>query len=88
MRLHELNRKVFIKNYVSNILYCAFGANQKPTYEDYEEFLKSRCFPETRDKIKIDLDALNIPFHDPMMIIERTQGRMEEDEFRIIIERE
>lgn len=83
----ELNRKVYIKNYVSNILYCAFGANQHPSYEDYEEFLKSRCFPETRDKIKLDLDALNIPFYDPMMIIEKTQGKMEDDDFKVIIER-
>ena len=65
----------------------AFGADNSTDYEDYEEFLKSRCFPETRDKIKIQLDALGIPFYDPMLIIGITQGRMAEDDFWIIIER-
>lgn len=83
----EMNRRLFIKNYTSSIMLCAFGANQKPDYDDYEEFLKSRCFPETRDKIKIELSALNIPFYDPMLIIEKTEGRMTEDDFWILIER-
>ncbi len=30
----------------------AFGADNSTDYEDYEEFLKSGCFSETRDKIK------------------------------------
>lgn len=83
----ELNQKVFIKNYVSNIMYCAFGNNLNPNYEDYEEFLKSRCFPETRDKMKIELEALNIPFYDPMLIIEKTGGHMAEDDFWIMIDK-
>ena len=83
----DMNRKVYIKNYISNIMFCAFGSNQKPTYVDYEDFLKSRCFPETRDKIKIELSALGIPFYDPMLIIEKTEGRMAEDDFWILIER-
>ena len=83
----EIARVVKIKNYERNIMFLAFGANNSPSYEDYEEFLKSRCFPETRDKIKIQLEALNIPFYDPMMIIEKTEGRMAEDDFWIYIER-
>lgn len=83
----ELERKIKIKNYVHNIMYLAFGSNNHPSYEDYEEFLKSRCFPETRDKMKIELAALNIPFYDPFMIIEKTKGRMAEDDFWIYIER-
>ena len=63
------------------------GYTKNPTYEDYEEFLKSRCFPETRDKMKIQLEALGLPFYDPMLIIEKTQGRMAEDDFWILIER-
>lgn len=74
-------------NYTNNIMFRAFGANNNPNYDDYEEFLKSRCFPETRDKIKIQLDALGIPFYDPMLIIGKTQGRMAEDDFWIMIER-
>lgn len=83
----EINRAIKIKNYERNIMYLPFGANNEPSYEEYEEFLKSRCFPETRDKIKIELSALNIPFYDPMMIIEKTGGRMAEDDFWIYIEK-
>ena len=82
----EINRRVRVRNYTDNLLYRAFGINGNPTYEDYEEFLKSRCFPETRDKIKIELELLGIPFYDPMLIIEKTNGRMAEDEFWIYIE--
>ena len=57
-------------------------------YEDYEEFLESRCFPRERDKIKIELKRLGIPFYDPMMIIEKTEGRMAEDDFWIKIVRD
>lgn len=83
----DVNHKVYVKNYVSNIFFRAFGENDKPTYGDYTEFLKSRCFPETRDKIKIQLDALGLPFYDPFLIIQKTQGRMAEDNFWIKIER-
>lgn len=83
----DINRKVVIKNYTNNIMYRAFGAKVSPNYDDYNEFLKSRCFPESRDKIKIQLEALGIPFYDPMLIIEKTQGRMAEDDFWIMIEK-
>ncbi len=53
----------------------------------YEEFLKSRCFPESRDKLKLELKRLDIPFYDPILIIEKTQGRVVEDDFYIRIER-
>ncbi|MBO5541977.1 MAG: hypothetical protein J5936_00910, partial [Acholeplasmatales bacterium] len=76
-----------IKNYTNNLLYRAFGVNENPTYKDFEEFLKSRCFPETRDKLKLVLNNLNIPFYDPFLIIEKTEGRMAEDDFWIKIER-
>ena len=43
--------------------------------------------PPTRDKMKIILKELNLPFYDPFMIIQKTQGRMAEDNFWIQIER-
>lgn len=83
----EVNQQVKIRNYVKNRMFLAFGVNENPSYEDYKVFLKSRCFPETRDKIKIQLEALDIPFYDPLLIIEKTEGRMAEDDFWIMIER-
>lgn len=83
----EVNQKIYIKNYKTNNMFKAFGVNENPTYDDYLEFIESRCFPRTRDKMKIMLRELNIPFYDPILIIEKTKGRMAEDDFWIDIER-
>ncbi len=48
-----------IYNYTRDLLYRAFGKVEKPTFQEYEEFLKSRCFPRERDKMK--LISLHIP---------------------------
>lgn len=85
--VNELERSVKVYNYIDNPLYRAFGVNMEPNYEDYEEFIESRCFPRTRDKIKLELKRLDIPFYDPIMIIEKTEGRMAEDHFWIKLER-
>ncbi len=80
------NEKVRIKNYTDKIIFRAFGINENPSFKDYQEFLKSRCFPETRDKLKLVLKDLNLPFYDPFLIIKKTEGRMAEDDFWIRIE--
>ena len=79
----EMHRKVRIKNYTETILNRAFGTVTEPDYDAFEEFLKDRCFPETRDKMKLQLEQLGLPFYDPMLIIEKTGGRMAEDNFYI-----
>ena len=83
----ELNRRVQIRNYTTTPLLLAFGINTEPTFEDYEAFLASRCFPESRDKMKLQLNELGIPFYDPLLIIEKTNGRMADDHFWLRIER-
>lgn len=83
----EVKQIVQIKNYADNIMFRAFGSNQKPDIEDYREFLESRCFPRTRDKMKLMLRDLGIPFYDPYLIIQKTEGRMAEDDFWIRIEK-
>lgn len=83
----ERNRRIRIQNYTNNYIFRAFGREEKPTFEQYEEFLESRCFPRSRDKMKLILKDLDLPFYDPMLIIEKTQGRMAEDDFWIRIER-
>lgn len=79
--------RVQIKNYTRNVQFRAFGVNTEPTYEDYQAFLESRCFPRSRDKVKLELQALGLPFYDPLMIVEKTEGRMAEDDFRLLVER-
>ena len=83
----DLNRKVKIYNYTDNVIYRAFGNVEEPSYKEYEEFLESRCFPRSRDNIKLYLKQLDIPFYDPFMIVRKTEGRMAEDNFYIKIER-
>lgn len=83
----EVKQIVQIKNYADNIMFRAFGSNQEPDIEDYREFLESRCFPRTRDKMKLVLKDLGIPFYDPYLIIQKTEGRMAEDDFWIRIEK-
>ncbi len=83
----EMKREVSIKNYTDHIMFRAFGVEENPSYEMYTQFLESRCFPESRDKLKLVLKDLNLPFYDPFMIIEKTEGRMAEDNFWIEIER-
>ena len=46
-----MNRKVSFKNYTDKLILRAFGNREEVTYEEYEEFLESRCFPKTRDKL-------------------------------------
>lgn len=84
--IDDAKQFVSIKNFTDDIMFRAFGVNDDPTYLDYLEFLESRCFPRTRDKIKIILEELEIPFYDPFLIIKKTEGRMAEDDFWIYIE--
>ena len=72
--MNEPERKVKVKNYTDKIMFRAFGVVETPDYDQYLEFLESRCFPSSRDKMKLILK-------DPMMIIEKTEGRMAEDDF-------
>ena len=83
----ERRRLVKVYNYTNNNLMRAFGRNDSPEYADYETFLESRCFPESRDKMKLMLEKLDLPFYDPLLIIEKTQGRMADDNCWIRIER-
>ena len=78
--------KIEIHNYTNKVMFRAFGVNENPTYNDYKDFLKERCFPETRDKMKLVLNDLGLPFYDPFMIIKKTEGRMADDDFWIKIE--
>ena len=73
--------------YTDNLIFRAFGKNEHPNFAEYEDFLSARCFPAERDKMKLMLKELDIPFYDPLLIIEKTKGRMAEDDFWIKIER-
>lgn len=85
--VNEIKQEIVIKNYTDHLMFRAFGVNETPSFKEYQDFLESRCFPEGRDKMKLILKDLDLPFYDPFMIIEKTEGRMAEDDFWIRIER-
>lgn len=77
---------LFNRNYARDYVMRAFGKDESPDFAAYKEFLESRCFPRNRDKMKLILEDLDLPFYEPLMIIEKTQGKMAEDDFWIKIE--
>ena len=74
-----LNKKISIINRTNDVLFRAFGVIENPTWEDFEYFLKERCFPESRGNKKEILKGLGIDHFDPLQIIEATKGKMAED---------
>lgn len=83
----QQEKQVRVYHYTKDVMCRAFGKIEDPTFEQYETFLESRCFPRSRDKMKLMLEELNLPFYDPLMIIEKTEGRMADDDFWLRIER-
>ena len=73
---HEIVR---IKNYTDRIPLRAFGVVENPSWSDFEEFLKERCLPASRAGLKGILREMEVPFFDPLLIIEKTNGRMAGD---------
>lgn len=73
------NEKIYIQNKTKDIIHQAFGVIKNPTWEEFQYFLEERCFPRTRANVKEILRDLDIPYYDPLLIIEKTQGRMAED---------
>ena len=70
----EAKKNCANKNYVDNVQFTAFGSNTEPSIADYEDFLESRCLPRPRDRIKLELKELDIPFYDPYLIIKKNAG--------------
>ena len=52
------------KDYIAR----AFGKEENPDFEAYEAFLESRCFPRSRDKMKLTLRELDLPFYEPLIV--------------------
>lgn len=72
-------QRIAVENRTDDLIHRAFGIKAKPTWEDFEEFLESRCFPRTREHLRLVLKDLGLDSYDPFAIVERTKGRMAED---------
>ena len=51
-----------------------FGVNTNPTIKDLEDFINSRCIPETRFDLKQMLKLFDIPAYDPWDTVKRNHG--------------
>lgn len=70
---------VVVENFTDNIVKTAFGRNRMPTWVDFMNFLEERCVPSGRASLREYLEAIGLDAYDPLRIIERTKGRMAED---------
>ena len=68
-----------VENTTENIVKTAFGKNEAPTWEDFQNFLEERCVPRSRSGIREYLEAIGVEEYDPLEIIKKTEGRMAED---------
>lgn len=74
------DKNLRVENHTDNLLKTAFGVQSKPTWADFIEFMEERCVPKTRDNLTEILKKLNLNSYDAVAIVEKTQGRMAEDE--------
>lgn len=75
-----LNQRVMVQNKTKDMLHRAFGVIENPTWDDFEMFLRERCFPVTRGNAKEILKGLQLTSYDPLQIVEKTRGRTAEDD--------
>ncbi len=73
------NEKIKITNKTDDVLHRAFGVNENPDWDDFNEFLIDRCFSISRGDKKSVLKALGIDSYDPLQIVEQTKGKTYED---------
>lgn len=70
-----------IENYTEDNTKKAFGINENPDWDDFCEFLESRCIPKTSSGIKEYLRVLGLYEYDALEIVKLTNGKMSEDNF-------
>ena len=78
-------RTLAIENHTADVLRTAFGVDQNPTWNDLQEFLESRCVPRQRDGLRYYLAEFGLKKYEPLEIIRKTEGRMAEDNCRLVI---
>lgn len=77
---------VMVENQAVPTIKTAFGNNPVPSWEDFQRFLAERCIPRQRAGLREYLETLGLDEYDPLAIIEKTGGRMAEDQQWLTIE--
>lgn len=68
------------ENHTDRLVKTAFGKNVFPTWEEFLTFLEERCVPRERAGLREYLEALGLDEYDPLEILQKTAGRMAEDD--------
>ena len=74
------NEKIAVHNYTDDPMQRAFGIIPNPSWDDFRYFLSERCIPAGRFQIKQVLRDLGLDSYDPFRILEKTRGRIGEDD--------
>ncbi len=80
------DKTLCIENYTDNKIKTAFGVNENPDWNDFCEFLESRCIPKTSSGIKEYLSVLGLYEYDALEIVKITNGKMSEDNMILKVE--
>ncbi len=79
-------KEVMTENFSDDPVLTAFGRNMSPSWEDFCDFIKERCIPESRSGLREYLEVLGLDEYDPFSIILKTKGKMAEDHQWIKVE--
>lgn len=79
-------KRLRAENFTDNFVKTAFGNNEFPSWEDFLEFLEERCIPKSRSGLREYLEVIGADSSDPLDILPITQGKMAEDDQRLIME--
>lgn len=74
-----MDETLSVENTTEYIVKTAFGKNEVPTWEDFQNFLEERCVPRSRSGIREYLETIGVEEYNPIEIIKKTSGRMAED---------
>lgn len=77
---------VAVENQSVPLVKTAFGNNPFPSWKDFQRFLEERCIPRQRAGLREYLEVLGLEEYDPLAIIEKTSGRMAEDQQWLTVE--
>lgn len=74
------------ENHIDDPVKTAFGNNALPDWADFQAFLQERCIPQQRAGLREYLESLGLAEYNPLEIIQKTGGRMAEDQQWLEIE--
>lgn len=75
-----IDQTLAVTNHITDPVKTAFGNNLLPSWQDLQSFLEERCISRQRSGLREYLEAINVYEYDPLAIIQKTAGRMAEDQ--------